>query len=107
MIPRRFFWLFDLAAFCVAFDLAHTLLPPTQAVVAHAMRVGTLTEVVVIPPSLGTAPSISELGWILLIVAVVGMVTLAAVGAHGSLLEQSRTRIILSSLLAPGAGLSL
>jgi exopolysaccharide biosynthesis polyprenyl glycosylphosphotransferase len=109
MIPRRFFWLFDFAAFCLAFGAAHVLLPITQAILVGIIpRVappGMLS--LPLPEWLGSVPSLNDLAWILVVVSTVGMLTLAALGAYRGLLEQSLSRVVLSSVLAPLAGLSL
>jgi len=105
MIPRPFFWVFDLAAFFVAFALAHALLLPTQALATIVIKAA--LPVATLPPWLGIVPSLGELAWILVIVSAVGVLVLVAMRTHRNLLEQSVTWIVLTSVIAPIAGLSL
>lgn len=106
MIPRRVFWLFDLAVFLLAFSIAYQITPELARLGAPG---GSLAWALswMKPPWPGPLPPAEEHLWILVVVALSGMFALTLTGAHRSLLEQSLARVILSGVLAPLLGLSL
>src|SRR5579864_2349391 len=106
MIPRAFFWVFDLAAFSLAFLFAYVLLPVTQTLAMYLIKVLAPSQVSNLPPWLGILPSIAELGCILVIVSIAGVLALDGMRTHRNLLEQSITRIVVTSVIAPMVGLS-
>lgn len=108
MIPRRFFWLFDLMILCAAFAAAYWLVPylgPFFRVGSHLRGLFYFLDV----PSnwSGQLPPLSESLWILLVMALTTLMVIGLSGSHGSLLELSRTRIIINNLGAIFAGLSM
>ncbi|PYS49852.1 MAG: hypothetical protein DMF68_08775 [Acidobacteria bacterium] len=108
MIPRRFFWAFDLLALCIAFVVAYSLIPRLIPFFEPngILRFSWLAALE-LPTREGTLPPFSESIWILLTVAPTALLVLGLLGLHGPLFNQSRARIVTGSLLAAFAGLSL
>lgn len=109
MIPRRFFWLLDALALWLTFLGAYSLVP-----ILHVwMQPGNLLYF----PGLfawlspvvwaGQMPPLRELFWIYLVILVTALMVLLAFRDYGRLLYQTRMRIIVTSVLAPLAGISL
>ena len=108
MIPRRFFWIFDLlvelAAFLTAYAAVANLsniLDPTEGLG------GPLRSLEPLRNWRGELPPINELAWIFLVVAPVTLVVLGVLGNHEPVFSQSRSRIIVGGILAPLSGLGL
>jgi exopolysaccharide biosynthesis polyprenyl glycosylphosphotransferase len=55
----------------------------------------------------GHLPPLADLLWIFLVIALTALLLLGMMGNHRPLLSQSRTRIVVGSLLGPLAGMSL
>ena len=109
MIPRRFFWLFDLIILGVAFLAAYLLAPPLQSLVAPGGLLNTPWIESPFSPTdwIGDFPPFTELFWILLVVALTAILVLETLGAYTPLIDQDRSKIVLSTLFAPLAGSSL
>jgi exopolysaccharide biosynthesis polyprenyl glycosylphosphotransferase len=107
VIPRRFFWLFDLLILVVAFVTAYYLVPLLLPLFAPGGSLR-LPWMEVLSPTIGNQlPSFAELFWIFVIVAPATLLFLEMIGNYGPLLNQSYTRIVLGGLIAPLAGLSV
>jgi exopolysaccharide biosynthesis polyprenyl glycosylphosphotransferase len=87
MIPRRYFWFFDLGIVVVAFVTAHWLGPS----VAHHFAPFASASVL--------AP-LSDSVWVLLVMAPSTVLFLGLFGNHTTLLFQSRTRIVVGCIVA-------
>ncbi len=109
MIPRRFFWLFDLLVLAAAFLAAYSLVPRLQPLFAPGGPLHWPWIVELASPALwsGRLPPPADLLWIFLTMAPVTLLVLGGLGNHGPLLSQSRTRIVVGGMLAPCAGLSI
>src|SRR3990170_1999933 len=108
MIPRRFFWLFDLLILALAFLGAYSLLPSYQSLFAPggSLRLPWLD---VLTPAIGSGPLPPLAGWLWVYAAVAPptLLFLELFGDYQPLLDQSRTRIGLGSFFAPLLGLSM
>ena len=117
MIPRRFFWLFDLLVLCAAFLTAYALLPFQHTWLSLApATVGWL-----IPESVKTEaaatlalnvrqplPPLGEWFWILLSMTPATMLFMEMLGGYAPrVLCQTRARLAATGLFAPFAGLGL
>jgi len=109
MIPRRFFWFFDLLTLFAAFAIAYALIPHLVPLFGPGgpLRVSWLSILDLPAIDKGKLPRFSETLWVFLTTALTALVTLGLLGNHGPLLNQSRARIIGAGLLASGGGLSL
>jgi len=109
MIPRRFFWLFDLLVLGVAFLAAYSLVPRLAPLFAPGGPLRTPWLETWVSPALwsGQLPPLAELLWIFLVMAPSTLLILGVLGNYGPLLFQSRTRIVAGSFAAPLASLSL
>src|SRR5207245_2984660 len=108
MIPRRFFWLFDVFALFLAFAGAYWLVPYLGPVVQTGLRAKSLLGILDLPQSWnGQLPPLSETLWIFLVMTLAALVVMGLSGSHGSLLKQSLTRIVILNLMAVFAGLSM
>src|ERR1700730_5715477 len=101
MIPRRFFWLFDLLILGGAFAAAYLLVP----YFGHFFQVGTrltlVSQLLDVPSNWkGEMPAVSESLWILLVMALTALVVIGLSGSHGSLLKASLTMIIVLNVVA-------
>jgi exopolysaccharide biosynthesis polyprenyl glycosylphosphotransferase len=109
MIPRRFFWSFDIVILLGAFTLAYLLTPslqheilqiaPANADWAAALSVPTQPSRIM--------PPISDLLWVFLCMAPVTILFLELSGSYAPLFEQSHLRLFANAVMAPVAGLSL
>ena len=108
MIPRRIFWLFDLAILTLAFFLAYAFVPSLRPLLASGGLVQqSWARILTIPADWsGVLPSRTELLWVLLATAPVTLLVLGALRNYGPLLSQSRSRVVFGGLAAPLVGLS-
>ena len=108
MIPRRIFWLFDLAILALAFLLAYAFVPGLQPFMGPGglLRSPGLRTLAIPANWNGVLPPRSELLWVLFVTAPVTLAVLGALKDYGRLLSQSRARILLGGCLAPLVGLS-
>ena len=84
MIPRRFFWLFDLLTLGGAFLAAYLIVPQLQPLLAPSglLRTGWI-EVLSLPPNWGAQlPPLTGLLWIFLAVALTTILVLEVLGAY-------------------------
>src|SRR5947207_2442152 len=108
MIPRRFFWLFDLLIICGAFALAYWLIPYLAPLLKEESHFRAWSELLAVSTNgSGQLPPLSESIWILLVMALTTLMVISLSGSHGPLLERSLTRIIVINLMAVFAGLSM
>jgi exopolysaccharide biosynthesis polyprenyl glycosylphosphotransferase len=108
MIPRRFFWFFDLLILCGAFAAAYWLIPYLGPFIQSGSRVRAWSDLLAVPTNWsGQLPPLLESLWILLVMALTTLVVMGLSGSHGSLPELTRTRIIINNLGAIFAGLSM
>ncbi len=109
MIPRRFFWLFDILVLGAAFLVAYSLVPPVAPLFAPGGLLRTPWLEALASPTVweGKLPPLTDFIWILAVMAPMIVAVLAAQGNYRSLLDQTRTRIVIGSFMAPLAGLGL
>jgi exopolysaccharide biosynthesis polyprenyl glycosylphosphotransferase len=109
MIPRRFFWLFDLLTLVIVFIAAYALIPHVAVVFrpGGVLRVSWLSILELPSVGEGKLPPFSESLWILSAMVPTALLVLGLLGNHGSLLKKSRTRIVSDSMLTAFAGLSV
>jgi exopolysaccharide biosynthesis polyprenyl glycosylphosphotransferase len=108
MIPRRFFWLFDMLAILLAFVGAYRLLPNLGPIFGPGGLLRTPAIESLFAPAVwtGNMPPVRELFWIILAMAPGTIVALGVLGNHRPLLDQSHTRILIGGMAAPFLGLS-
>ena len=107
-IPRQFLWLVDVCVVCLAFAAAYRLAPTLQALMASAGMLQLPWLESFRPPAVTELGDFRTLGdhlWILLVTLPAILLGMQVLGGYRDLLQQSRTRVILSSALAPVAGL--
>jgi exopolysaccharide biosynthesis polyprenyl glycosylphosphotransferase len=106
-LPARFLWLVDLSLVVAAFVGAHLVAPHLSPFVAPGSVLGSWFARVGIPPSQGPDqfPPFHEVLGVLAIVAPATLMAFHLLGAYRPLLQQSRTRLVVNSLLGPLAGL--
>ncbi|MGQ0571750.1 MAG: sugar transferase [Armatimonadota bacterium] len=108
-IPIRFFWLLDFLVLAAAFLAAFSLTPHVHFLFAPggALRADWLEALM--SPALqgGHLPPFLDMVWVLGAMAPLTLVVLSAVGAYGDLLAIPLVRLVVGSLLAPLAGLSI
>lgn len=106
-VPARFLWLVDLSVIAAAFVSAHRVTHSLYWLVAPGAALEGWLALMRIPPSQGldqSPPFYTVLG-VLAIVAPASLVAFHLLGAYRPLLDQSRTRIVVNSLLGPLGGL--
>ena len=101
MIPRRFFWLFDLVILIATFWVAYRLTPS----VAHLFALGAplwapWIQELFAPSALAMIPPLRDFTWVLLVMMPSTILFLGLFGNHRPLLVQSRTRIVVGSVAA-------
>ncbi len=103
-IPRIFLWLIDLGMLILAFQVAYLLAPVAKRLALSSPAMA--GAVAVLSPQLGgDYRPFNEVLWVLLILAPATMLCLQAMGAYRPILLQSRTRIVVSTVLSPSVGL--
>jgi exopolysaccharide biosynthesis polyprenyl glycosylphosphotransferase len=107
VIPRRIFWLFDLAVLIAAFWVAYALVPNLQPVITADGLLGSpWWQALGAPASwTGQLPPMRDLAWILAVTTPITLLTLGALGNYRSPLNLSRTRVVVGNLIAPLVGL--
>jgi exopolysaccharide biosynthesis polyprenyl glycosylphosphotransferase len=110
-VPRRFLWLSDLLTQIIALFVAHSLAPVLQSRISLAIPARLPWLAWIQPPSpsvpwFGVFHPLSDVLWIPLVMIPVTLLSMQLVGGYGALLQQSRTRVVLSSVVAPLVGLS-
>jgi exopolysaccharide biosynthesis polyprenyl glycosylphosphotransferase len=108
VIPRHFFWLFDSLAIALAYLAAHALLPWVRlSLRATGLDTTPWIRALSPPRDWGYVSSLRDYAWVLVITVLVVIVLLDLAGVHRSLLAQSRTRLVLSTVGAPLLGLAV
>ncbi len=108
MIPRRVFWIFDLLILTWSFIVGYWLTPLLQH---HFLPGGffysaQLNQLLAPPLTDTQLPPMIELVWLLPVILLPSLLTLMALRNHEPLLYQSRTRVVLGSVVAPLVGVS-
>ena len=108
-VPRRFLWLADLLVLAAATLVAQALAPLVQRLVGPGgpLRVAWLSWLSL--PSaeaIGDFRPLGDILWIPLVMVPVTLLFLQLLGGHHPLLEQSRTRLVATTVFAPLIGLS-
>jgi exopolysaccharide biosynthesis polyprenyl glycosylphosphotransferase len=96
LIPRRFWWLLDLALFAFAFLLAYT----TWAYLRDLLQ-ASVVPLALRPAPSGTLPSLRAVARVVFTSGVVAVTALELFGAYRPILRQSRTRIFYYAIAAP------
>ncbi len=110
MIPRRFFWFFDLLVLSLAFLLAYELAPRAQALFTAGGPFSSFPiNRYLLPPTASVPfPPMPEFIWILVATVPVTVLFMELLGAYGPVrANQSVVRILVGSLISPFLGLSL
>lgn len=95
MIPRRLFVLLDLFTLYLAFVAAYACWPHVHAILGELPLPAILQ-----PAQAGGLPALRELSWMFILFAVTAAFMLGLVDAYRPLLQQSYTRVVVSSFLA-------
>jgi exopolysaccharide biosynthesis polyprenyl glycosylphosphotransferase len=104
-LPRVFLRLTDTVCIVLAFLLAYELTPYLRTELlrpSSALR----PWIDALAPQIGEHRPLNELLWILFVMLPMTMLALQGLGGYRPLLSQSRTRIVLTTTLAPALGLS-
>ncbi len=102
MIPRRFFWLSDLAVIAIAFALTYAVWPEVYRWIGISPRLMSIAlRLHASFAGMAALPSIRHMSWILALGAPATVFFLSVFNAHAPLLEQSLTRIIVATFGAP------
>jgi len=109
MIPRRFIWVVDTIALWFAFTSAYVITPTIRKWIepGEVLHFPRILEFFSPVPGVSELQSIIDLTWIFLIVALVTLLIFLSYNDYGRLVYQSRTRVIIMSIFAPLAGISL
>ncbi len=108
-VPRRFLWFLDFFVQAFAVFAAQQVAPLIQSLAGPngPLRVRWLTWLSLPDPSaMGDFRPFNELLWIPLIMVPSTLLFMQLLGGYRPLLEQSRTRLLISSFVAPFLGLS-
>ncbi len=100
MIPRRFFWVLDFAVVAFAFCLAYALWPALHHLLS-GVRFDWMPMTLRPLETTGELPPFHVIARMLVVAGVATIFILEAEEAYRPLLQQSRARVVLSSLFAP------
>jgi len=109
VIPRRFYWLFDLIALSTVFLLSYWYMPYFQTLIALS-GVLHLRWIEMLSPPLDQAGSLQPLThmlWILVVSIPPTILTLDAVSRGGRWVEISLSRMLIAGMATPFAGLAI
>ncbi len=109
-VPPGFLWLVDVCLLSATWIIAWALSPTTQwlAAAEHLGRVPGFTGLALPSAADGTGlRPFAEVAWIPLVMVPMALLSMQMLGGYRPLLEQSRVKMILSSVIAPLFGLSL
>lgn len=106
MIPRRIFWLFDILVLAAAFLLAYMVMFTFQSWLAPGGSLH-LPWIERFVATNGVLPPINVLLWILLTTTIASLLSIEFVGGYLRIVDQSYTRLVITSLAAPLVGLCL
>lgn len=105
-IPRHFLWLADILSLIAAFQIAYMAAPRVKAL-ALAQSSPVKPWVQLFSPELGGEfRPLNEVAWVLLVMSAVTLLSLQGFGGYRPLMRQSRTRVVVSTLVSPLVGLS-
>ena len=109
MIPRVIYWLADLLILAVAFLAAYSATPiiSTWIGAEGPWRAEWLVKTFAIASASGSLSPLNEIFWVYVVMGAAVIPVLSLLNAHAPLLSHSRTRLLLSTLAAVTAGLSL
>jgi len=96
MIPKRFFWLIDLAATLSAFLVSYALWPQYSDFVRSTKWLDSLR-----PSYAHDLPQLGAIVWVFALAGPMTVFFISLFEGHNALLRQSLTRIVLSSFGAP------
>ena len=99
MIPRRFFWLLDAFAVAFAFALAYAAWPSVRASI-RVIDFNRLPVMLRPETATGELPLFTSIAWLMLVAGAAAVVALELGDAYMPLLQQSRARVIVTSLAA-------
>jgi exopolysaccharide biosynthesis polyprenyl glycosylphosphotransferase len=108
-LPARFLWLGDAVLIACAFGLSHLLLPALQALVMPTGILGPVLAAMGVPPSQGVleaTPRFTETLGIGAVTLLCTLLSLDLLGGYRPLMKQSRTRVLLASVVGPLGGLA-
>ena len=110
VIPRRLLWAIDAATMIVAFLAAHALSPIVQRAMMPSgwLHFAWLDRIVALPvgPTAGVYRPVGDVVAALGFLVPVTILAMQALGGYRPVERQSRTRLVLSSLIAPLIALS-
>jgi exopolysaccharide biosynthesis polyprenyl glycosylphosphotransferase len=108
-IPRLFLILFDVAALALAFAATRIVAPWVQWLLIPSGPLGlSLPAWLSLPESFNPAefPTLSSVAWVLVITIPITLLSADLLGGYRPVVDQSRTRVVLSSVLSPLMALS-
>jgi len=103
-VPRHFLVALDVLTLALAFVSAYLLALSIRDVTLHARWFQAFVPLLV-PDSAGGFRPMAEASWVLFVTTPVVIVCMQALGGYRPFCSQSRSRLVLSSLLAPLMGL--
>jgi len=104
--PAFLFALLDLFSLLMAFLAVYAVAPGLKRWLLSSQVVSPAWLSLLSPETRGEFGPITELLWVLLVMAVVTLLGVQLLGGNRSLVAQSRTRIVVTTIVAPVVGLS-
>lgn len=106
-VPVGFLWASDVVVLVASFLASYALFPLAQGLLGPGGAVGALIELLPVPgPEGGDLRPLGQLGLTLLVIVPGTLWAMDVLGGYREPLTQSRTRLVLVSMMAPVAGLS-
>src|SRR5262249_6262238 len=107
-LPARFLWLVDLLVIALAFAVAHAASPRVQMAMQQSDWIVGVLRRLGVPTSMaiGDFRPFDEMLGVLAILAPATLMSIDMLGGYRTLLRQSRTRVALTTLVAPVLGVS-
>jgi exopolysaccharide biosynthesis polyprenyl glycosylphosphotransferase len=104
-IPRRFLWLCDSFAIVAAFLGAYQLAPVIKSAALSRQVVPDPWITLLSLDVVGDYRPIDDVAWVPLVMGAITLLCIQALGGYAPLTQQSRTRVVLSTVVATVVGL--
>src|SRR5262249_5673607 len=98
-VPRSFLVALDLLTLSLSFFAAYLVTPYARARVLHWLSSAWVATLA--PGVSADLRPISEFGWVLFVMGAIVVLGMQLAGAYRPLIKQSRTQVVVSSVLAP------
>ncbi|MEO8257207.1 MAG: sugar transferase [Acidobacteriota bacterium] len=106
-VPALFFVLLDLLSLVAAFQAAYFAAPIVKSLLLSGGRLPAAWIALLSPELTSEFRPLHEVAWVLLVMTAVTVLCIQALGGYRPLVRQSRTRVVLTAIVAPLVSISI